>query len=200
MSMAFDKAPFNEDGFMEKEFITLRDKYDIRHVVETGTYHGVTTTWLARNFDHVYTTEVNDAFYQIAQGRFVNEGVFEKIQSYQGDSVEVLPKIIDIIRSKGGKSLFFLDAHWYKNPLLGELDQLAKAGYKPDVLCIHDMMNPHDLTMGYDVYLDQGITYTYEWVEDYLNKIFGKDGFTHYFNEQAEGARRGALFALKTEK
>ena len=50
MGMAFDKAPFNEDSYMEKEFLSIKDKYKIDVVVETGTYHGVTTEWFAKNF------------------------------------------------------------------------------------------------------------------------------------------------------
>lgn len=199
MGMAFDTAPFNEDVHMESEFLYLRDTFDIQHVVETGTYHGITTTWLAKHFDHVYTTEINDGFYAIAQTRFVNEGCDDKIRSYCMNSVEALPKIIDVIRAKGGNALFFLDAHWYQNPLIGELHQLSIAGYKPSVICIHDMMNPQDPSMGYDVYPDQNITYNYEFVKNVLEDVYGKDGFKHYFNKEATGARRGALFVLKTE-
>lgn len=196
MSMAFDKAPFNEDSLMEDEFIRLRDKYKISTVVETGTYYGVTTSWLAKNFEKVYTTEINELFYNNAIKRFNDENIRQNIKSYLSNSVEVLPKIIEEIKLSGEKCLFFLDAHWYANPLLGELGCISSCGFKPTVLCIHDMMNPNDLTMGYDVYLEQGITYTFEWVKPYIETIYGAEGYTHYFNEGAYGARRGALFVV----
>lgn len=199
MGMAFDSAPFNEDGFMELEFLSIKKRFAITNVVETGTYHGVTTCWLANSFKNVYTTEVNPNFYTIAQNRFIDNKVQDKIKAYQGDSVTVLALIIDDIKQKGGNSLFFLDAHWYANPLIGELNQIAVSGYKPTVICIHDMMNPNDLTMGYDVYPDQGITYTYEWVQPHIEAIYGKDGYEYYFNEKADGARRGALFIINKD-
>lgn len=199
MGMAFDSAPFNEDGYMELEFLRLKKKYDIKHVIETGTYHGMTTTWLAKTFKHVYTTEVNPNFYTIAQNRFDEHKVKDMIQSYQGDSVVLMPNIIEQVQNIGGNALFFLDAHWYTNPLLGELLAIASSGYKPAIICIHDMMNPDDPSMGYDVYPDQGITYTYEWVKKHIEAIYGENGFNHYFNKKADGARRGALFIVNKE-
>lgn len=196
MGMAFDKAPFNEDSYLELEFLHLKDKFKIKSVVETGTYHGVTTTWLAKNFKKVYTTEVNPNFYTVAQNRFENEGVQKQIIAYQEDSVKVLPSIIEQIRQNEDNALFFLDAHWYTNPLIGELSQIAISGYKPAIICIHDMMNPNDPTMGYDEYPDQNIKYTYKWVQPHIEQIYGQDGFSFYFNTIASGARRGALFII----
>lgn len=199
MGMAFDSAPFNEDGYMELEFLRLKKKYNIKHVVETGTYHGMTTVWLAKTFKHVYTTEVNANFYTIAQNRFEESKVKDKIQSYHGDSITVLPSIISTLKSQEENALFFLDAHWYTNPLLGELLAIASEGYKPTIICIHDMMNPNDPSMGYDVYPDQGIIYNYEWVQKHIEAIYGANGFTYYYNQKADGARRGALFIINNE-
>lgn len=196
MGMAFDSAPFNEDSYMESEFLRLKKRYDIKHVVETGTYHGITTCWLAKTFNYVYTTEINPSFYTTAQNRFEEAKVGESIKSYQGDSVSLLPTIISKIKEIGGNALLFLDAHWYENPLLGELEQIAACKIKPPVICIHDMQNPWDLSMGYDEYPGQGIVYTFEWVKSRIDAIYGADGYDYYYNIQATGARRGALFIV----
>lgn len=193
MSMAFDQAPFNEDSFMEKEFLRLRDEYGIKTVIETGTYHGVTTNWLGDNFENVYTIECNTNFYYAAQEKFSKRSI-QNITSLFGDSVKMLPKIISGIRTP---TLVFLDAHWYENPLINELLTMAELKYQPEIICIHDMQNPNDLTMGYDSYPNQGIVYTFEWVKPHIDAVYGEDGYTHYFNKEATGARRGALFIIK---
>lgn len=197
--MAFDSAPFNEDGYMELEFLRLKKKYGIVNVVETGTYHGITTCWLAKSFKHVYTTEVNPEFYAVSQNRLSDAKLKDVVRAYLSDSVSILPEIISDLKSNGGNALLFLDAHWYTNPLIGELVKIAESEYKPAIICIHDMMNPNDLSMGYDVYPDQGITYTYEWVEPYIHNIYGKDGYIYYYNKKASGARRGALFIINKQ-
>lgn len=192
MSMAFDQAPFNEDSFMEAHFLGLKEKYNIKNVIETGTYHGVTTAWLSHHFDKVWTTEINEDFYKVSGERLYG---CKNVVRLLGSSTKTLPFIIRELNL--GNVLVFLDAHWYENPLLQELTILAENNLKPSVLCIHDMKNPNDLTMGYDSYPDQKIEYTYEWVKSYVDAIYGEDGYTYYFNEKASGARRGCLFIIK---
>ena len=198
--MAFDKAPFNEDSYMEKEFLSIKDKYKIDVVVETGTYHGVTTEWFAKNFSLVHTTEINDEYYETAMNRFKSSGCIKNIVAWKGDSSSLIQNIISQIDNSGKKAAFFLDAHWYKNPLLDELSSIARLKYTPSVICIHDMMNPNDPTMGYDQYPEQGISYTFEWVKPYIDSIYGDGEYLYYFNEKADGARRGALFITPKTK
>lgn len=191
--MATNKDFFNGDTFMVEEFLKLKKKYKLENVVETGTFHGVTTVFFAENFKNTYTTEINEEYYNIAIKRFIDDNVKEYIKTYLSDSITVLPEIIDGLK---GPSIFFLDAHWYKNPLLHELETIANKSYRPKVICIHDIKNPNDPSMGYDEYPDQGISYNYEWVKSRIDAIYGADGYDYYFNEQATGARRGALFII----
>jgi hypothetical protein len=108
-----------------------------------------------------------------------------------GDSSVGLLHMIN--RNKDKKIMIFLDAHWYKNPVLKELDQIAKSGIKP-VLAIHDFKNPHDPTMGYDVYPNEGIVYEFDWIQSKLIDIYGAGEYRYFYNEKAAGARRGCLF------
>ena len=158
--MTFDNGPFNEDVFMQDAFLELKKKHKIKLVIETGTYHGTTTEWLAKNFKTVYTVEVNKEFAEIA--------------------AKTLSK--------------YKNCHqFYANPLLGELEVIAACGIKP-VLVIHDFYNPFHPEFGYDVYPDQKITYNFDYVSAALEKIYGKDGFKHWYNQKATGAKRGCLF------
>lgn len=77
--------------------------------VETGTYHGSSTSVAAKLFDRVFTIEINRALYEKSFDRFVKEGTLgKKVFPLLGDSVLLLPQIMDAIK---GPALFFIDAH-----------------------------------------------------------------------------------------
>lgn len=193
-AMAFERKPFNEDRFMEQEFHFIKALAEIENVVETGTYKGRTTEWFANNFKNVFTTEINETFYNEA---IIRLSPYKNVIARLGDSTQLLPVIIEELKKLNTNTAFFLDAHWYTNPLLGELTAIFASGYIPKYIVIHDMANPLDPTMGFDFYPEQNISYNYEWVEPYLEKIYGgKKGekFIIYYNKEAEGARRGCLF------
>jgi hypothetical protein len=94
--------------------------------------------------------------------------------------------------------MFFLDAHWGDNcPLLKELDIIAETRrFKNDVIAIHDFKVPNRPELGYDSY--QGKDFELSYVADALDKIFGANNWTHFYNPtESEGAKRGILFAHK---
>jgi len=182
--------PFNGDSFLQDEFLNLRDKYKIKEVVETGTYHGVTTEWLAQNFEKVVTIESNPEYLKIARATLKE---FSHVQTVEGDSSKDLGKVLASLSKRA--CLIFLDAHWYKNPVLKELEQIAWAEIKP-IIAIHDFKSPNDLTLGYDTYPDQKIVYEWSWIKNHIDNIYGQDNYYHYFNHQATGARRGCVFIM----
>jgi GT2 family glycosyltransferase len=193
MTMAFDTAPFNCDSYMEKEFLRLRNQYQIKNVIETGTYKGVTTNWFARNFENVYSIEIMRQYYEEAS---LNLKSHNNVTLLNSDSRRALPSVLDKVK---GNTLIFIDSHWYENPLLPELEIIAESGLKP-YICIHDMRNPEDPTMGFDTYPDQGIVYEFSWLKPHLDVIYGENQYEYYFNKLAEGARRGALFCIPKGK
>ena len=104
---SFINYGFHGDFFIQSEFLNLRDKYNIKNVVETGTYKGNTTKWLARFFQGVYTIEidinyVNDAIANCAEYN-------NKIKFLHGDSSILLPEVLDKINDDN--VIIFLDAH-----------------------------------------------------------------------------------------
>jgi len=189
MSVAYDTAPFNCDTYLEKEFLNLKEKYNISNVIETGTYKGVTTRWLAMNFRNVFSIEIMRKYFEEAS---LSLKGFDNITLINSDSRKALPSILDKVK---GKTLIFIDSHWYENPLLPELEIIAESKLKP-FICIHDMKNPEDPTMGYDTYPDQEIVYEFSWLKPHLDIIYGENQYEYYFNKHAEGARRGALFCV----
>lgn len=184
--------PFNGDFYLEQEFLNLRNTFGITHVIETGTYHGHTTTWLAENFDHVTTIESNPAYIDIALSNWTKD---HSISLIEGSSAELLGDILDAYENE--KLLIFLDAHWYKNPVLDELTHIANSGHKP-ILVIHDFKVPDKPEFGYDEYPNEKIVYEWAWIEDKIHAIYGED-FDHYYNIEATGAMRGCVFVIPKE-
>jgi hypothetical protein len=71
--------------------------------------------------------------------------------------------------------LFFLDAHGPPIPLLGELEVIADNKIKP-IITIHDFAVPNKN------FNNDGFDFKY--IESSLIKIYGKDGFNYYYNQE----------------
>ena len=187
--MSNDYVPFNGDTFLCDEFILLKNKFEIKIAVETGTFVGATTTWLSKNFDTVHTTEIKKEYYDQAVSKLIDR---TNITFWNNSSTEVLSQIL---KECNQKTILFLDAHWYENPLLKELEIIAASGLKP-IIAIHDFKNPHHPDYGYDVYPDQNILYEWSWIEDRIKSIYGEGNFEYYYNDKAIGAKRGCVFII----
>ncbi len=177
---------FNGDKFLDKEFQRLIEEFGVQTLIETGTYLGQTTSRLSELCNKVETIEIREDFYLQAQKNLKNIG---NVNMRLGDAPAILDQILPKVYQPIG---VFLDSHWsYPTPLKGEFEVIAKHG-KPAFICIHDMKNPNDPTMGYDSYKDQ--EYTFEAIKPYIDLVYGEGGYNYHFNTEAEGARRGALF------
>jgi len=105
--------------------LELRNKFNLRYFVETGTYKGKSTNWASKNFDYVYTIELNeDLYFEVVKKYFKNNISFSL-----GDSRFILPHVL---LKLDRPALFWLDAHWYglkyPKPVRGEcplLDELS---------------------------------------------------------------------------
>lgn len=178
---------FNDDTHLEAAFLHLRDKWGISTVIETGTFYANTTKWLAQHFDKVYTCEVHAQTYDIAKKQL--EGYANVHHMLEG-SQTWLPKVLAKV---DGPVLVFLDAHWFENPLLMELDAIGKSG-KQVITVIHDFKVPGK-NFGFDTY--PGITYDWDYIKDAVEQAYGGQYVTSY-NQVATGAKRGAIFIEPT--
>ncbi len=109
--------------------------------VETGTFKGDTTDRACRYFPFKYTIELSKELYDGVTQRFMHD---KTVFPYHGDSVEILPMIIQSLK---GKTLFFLDAHFSGNgtakgstntPILSELEIIKKAGVTDGIIVVDD--------------------------------------------------------------
>jgi cephalosporin hydroxylase len=192
MPMLNSNGAFNQDIHLANKFTELVKEKNLDTVIETGTYHGVTTEWFANNFSKVYTVECNETYYNEALSRISR---YQNVNHYLMDSPIFLEKILTYIDEN--KTIIFLDAHWYTNPVLKELEAIQRSGKKP-ILAIHDFKVPNKPDFGYDIYPEQGIVYEWKWIESHIRSIYG-DNFEIFYNEEAVGAKRGCIF-IKPKK
>ena len=94
--------------------------------VETGTYLGTTTQFLADNYKFVHTIEPAEVFYEKAIKKFTGMNV----KIYHGPSERVMPKLLPQL---SGNINFWLDGHYsggetfnggQKCPVIEELDAI----------------------------------------------------------------------------
>ena len=185
---------FNGDTFIATEFLRLRDKHKLVAAVETGSYEGDTTIWLARNFAKTVSCELDSAKFEYARARFIRESAL--VSFYQGSSDAILHEMLTQC-GIGDDTIFFLDAHTSGHsggfcPLLRELAAIAAAQLRP-IIAIHDFKEPSG-QLGFDQY--NGQDYTLDWITPALNSIYGTGEWTHYYNtpDRATGARRGIIY------
>lgn len=186
--MPWQAQPFNNDYEICAEFVRLRDKFGLTTAVELGSAVGGTTRWLCTFFKKVVTIEINPTFRDICLKRV---GSFENLISKLGDTVEVLP---NIICGLDDNIIIFIDSHWNAFcPLEKELEIIAASGLKP-VLAIHDFVVPGRPEFGFDSY--NGQAFTFDWLKPHFDKIYGEEGYYHYYNTRIieESAKRGILF------
>lgn len=204
MTQAYEKRNlegFEGDTIMRDKFKQLIDDYEIGVVIELGTYLGGTTKQLASMVGHVVTVEINSEFYKRAKDflkttnplKTKSDSIkIDNVTMYGEDSVTVLPSILEAL--SGSNLLIFADSHWLdNNPLLAELEIIAQAGIKP-VIAIHDFKVPEHPELGFDTYKD--IVYEWSWIEESIERIYGKDGYKKEYNSQATGAKRGIIYIM----
>lgn len=181
---------FNQDNFVCEQVLKLKEQFGLTLAVETGTFEGDTTSWLASQFDQVITMESNPEYFRKLP---LEIKTHRHILSVQMDSAKGITAYRDLITKHGDKVFFFLDAHWGPYwPCPDELLAIAEMGLRP-VILIHDVQVPGK-PFGYDEH--DGQPYSYERLIDQIEAIYGANQYRHYYNEKAAGACRGCLYII----
>jgi hypothetical protein len=108
--------------------------------VETGSYHGDTSKYLATVVDRVVTIEIDPKCAEVAKQ---NCSLFPNITVYCGSSEDILPRVLAEV---SGPTLFWLDSHSQlglfrgkaKCPVLQELDIIASFKAIEPIIMIDD--------------------------------------------------------------
>lgn len=116
-------------------------QFGLLALVETGTYLGEMVEASRKNFQRIWSVELDDALYEAASERFRS---YPHITIAHGDSSQILP---DIVRNEAGPILFWLDGHWSggitargsrDTPIVAELATILDRPGESDVILIDD--------------------------------------------------------------
>lgn len=124
----------------------LAGSFNIRCLIETGTYFGEMIAGVAHSFDEVHSIELSQHYYQLARKRFANRPA---IFLYHGDSATVLPQVLSQCHRP---TLFWLDAHFSGG------DTAAGTQTTPVLSELHSIMD-HDV-IGHVVLIDDADLFT----------------------------------------
>jgi len=159
-------AAFNSAPELRPLFHNLRNRYQIKTVIETGTYQGASTAFFALAFPEVHTIDISPQFRGESQERLSS---FANIQFHLGSSEKVLAHILPTLKDRF--ILFYLDAHWDEFwPLLDELEEINKTHHQRCIIVIDDIKVPGRNDIPFDAYKEKECSY--EYVKEKIEKLF----------------------------
>jgi hypothetical protein len=155
-------GPFNGQSARQTLFKMIIANTPPRAIVESGTYLGTTTEFMAQTGLPVFTIELNSRNYGFVRARFRRNG---NITLIHGDSRSALRELLVGPLSSLANShplFFYLDAHWNDDlPLVEELG-IVFGGCPSAVVMIDDFQVSSDSGYGYDDYgLGKALTLSY---------------------------------------
>jgi len=144
-------GPFNGQTVRQELFRVLINEFAPVALVETGTYLGTTTEFIAQTGLPVHSVEERPRNYGFARMRLWRKRF---VHLHHGDSREVLRSLFNgPLRLLDGQTLFaYLDAHWNPDlPLAEELDIIFD-NCPAAIVMIDDFQVPSDPGYAYDDY------------------------------------------------
>lgn len=163
-------------------------------VIETGTFRGVTTEWLAEITSiPIYTCEKNKRFFLQSRRRLAK---WPNVHLALQDSRDFIRQIAGTDVSKK-KVLFYLDAHWEQDlPLREEISIIFQSFDYPCVI-VDDFKVPFDAGYFFDNY-GPGKMLSLEILDGLLSPDI-QIAFPSTPSELDTGARRGAIILMRKE-
>lgn len=181
-------GPFNGQHYRQEMFHQLLKCLNISAIVETGTFRGSTTEFMANATGiPVYSCELSERFFHFARSRLASH---RNVELLCKDSRSFLREVFAGGGLGSGPVFFYLDAHWGSDlPLWEELDIIF---HHPThaVVMIDDFRVPGDAGFGYDDY-GPGKQLS---VTNLRPNLTSEPGlfFPRYPSDAETGAKRGA--------
>jgi hypothetical protein len=145
-------GPFNGQDKRRELFLSLIFACRPAAIIETGTYVGASTEFMAEVSKlPVYSVEADARWFGFAKMRLRKR---RNVQLSLGDSRTFLTNFIagDAARYSGRPLLFYLDAHWGKDLPLSEELAIIFSSFLQAIVMIDDFKVPYDSGYGYDDY------------------------------------------------
>jgi len=120
---------------------SFAEKYELKILIETGTYYGDMVEAMKSDFNQIYSIELSEELYRKAKKRFDGE---ENVRIINGDSGVELGKLVAMINDS---ALFWLDGHYSAGvtargdkdtPIYEELTHIFNTPNKGHVIIIDD--------------------------------------------------------------
>ena len=145
---AWWRNPFNGQEGRSQLFLRLLDAIRPSAVIETGTFRGTTTVFMAEHFEGpIFTCEIDQRWYLTAQ---INLKRFSNVDARRQDSREFLKAVF--AETQDDPLFIYLDAHWREDlPLSTELELILSSG-RSVVVVIDDFAVPFDREYQFDDY------------------------------------------------
>lgn len=133
---------FNGQEGRRRIFLDLLAKYRFSCLVETGTYLGDTSGYMAMTTDlPVYSCERNPSLFALAKYRLKD---VPRISLIHMDSREFLLGLSARPEIVNGECFFYLDAHWGKDIPLNEEISIIASRWRRFIIMIDDFEVPGD--------------------------------------------------------
>src|ERR1700730_1995815 len=169
-------------------FAQLLQELTIVTIVETGTFRGTTTAYMAKTGLPIFSCELRPRYFHYSSLRLAH---IPNIRLVPAASRRFLRELLDENLLPPGPALFYLDAHWEHDlPVWEEVDQIFSRHPSP-VVMVDDFRVPTDSGFAYDDY-GKGkclsVTDLHEAVTARPSMFFPKHASAH-----ETGARRGCV-------
>ena len=171
-----DTAPFSGCNYSKKLITKLMRELRVKQVVETGTYLGHTTKYMAETFPDVQikTVELNADHYTNAKKKFAEQ---KNVECFHGSSDQFMKEF----KSNGLTTLYYLDAHWNDyNPLRKEIQHIVSKSSGKDIIVIDDCEVTHR-----NFWADQ-VPGGGKICLDYVKDLFDWDNWQYFYKNQSD--------------
>ena len=181
-------GPFNGQQQRIQAFLEIVDLVNPKTIIETGTYRGTTTEFMAKTFRPPILTIESDPhnFYysRIRLRRYKNVRVFE------GGSPQVLDQMSHDPGIPKEAVFFYLDAHWKGKLTAREELQIIHTNWRDYVAMIDDFQVPGDAGYGFESYKNGAI----QDLDHFSEVLSGMSIFFPALASQTEtGSKRGCI-------
>ena len=188
--------PFNGQKVRQELFRHLLQACRPAAIIETGTYLGSSTDFIAEcSRLPVYSVEADARNYGFAKMRLRKH---DNVKLSLGDSREFIRKFIEVEASKyaGHPLLFYLDAHWGEDlPLYEEIAEIFSSCLQAIVM-IDDFQVPDDAGYGYDDY-GVGKTLTTEYIAPLVSQFQLAEFYPKTPSAMETGLRRRCVVIVR---